>query len=292
MLKYTTPTMQYFKQYFKYYFLGLLALVAVFVWLAVIAETRDGLTVAFLDVGQGDAIFIEAPNGNQILLDAGYGKKVLRQLGKVMPFYDRSVDVIIESHPDNDHVGGLPDVLNRYGVSAIIESGVESESPAYVTTEKIAQEKGIRKVLAKRGTKINLGDGVILEFLFPDRNPSGWETNDASLIARLTYGNTSFLLTGDSPASMENYLVSLGGKNLDSDILKLGHHGSRTSSTESFLGFVSPQYAVISVGADNRYGHPHTEILDRLKKLEIPFLRTDEQGMVKFKSDGESVVKL
>ena len=123
--------MDRFLKGFKYYFLGLLFLAAIFVWYAVLKESRNGLLVAFLDVGQGDAIFIEASNGNQILVDAGPNKKVLSELSKIMPFYDRSIDMIIESHPDSDHIGGMIDVLRRYKIGAVIETGVDSDSGVY-----------------------------------------------------------------------------------------------------------------------------------------------------------------
>lgn len=277
------------KNNFKYFFLGLLFLATFFVWYAVYAEDGRELEVYFLDVGQGDAIFIQAPGGNQVLIDGGPNKAVLGELARVMPFYDRSIDMVIESHPDSDHIGGLPEVLNRYDVGMVMESGVNSDSAVYLETEKIINKKNIKKVLARRGIRINLDDGAFLDILFPDRDPSGWDTNDASIIAKLQYGGKSFLFTGDSPQKVEKYLVSLGGKNLDSDVLKVGHHGSKTSSSEEFLGYISPEYVVISVGKDNRYGHPHQEILDRLAKFGVKILRTDESGTIKIKTNGENL---
>ena len=275
---------------FKYYFVGALFLMTVFVWYAVFAETRGGLTIAFLDVGQGDAIFIESPNGNQILLDGGPNKKVLRELTEIMPFYDRSIDMIISSHPDKDHIAGLVEVARRYNVSAAMESGVNSNSAVYRELNKIIDEKEIQKIFARRGMRINMGDGVYIDILFPDRDVSGLETNAASIVAKLIYGKTSFMLTGDSPKAMEQYLVSLGGKALKSDVLKTGHHGSKTSTSESFLGYVSPKYAVISSGAGNRYGHPHQETIDLLNRFKIPILRADELGTIKMKSNGENMM--
>lgn len=282
--------MQKFGKNFKYYFIGMLILACFFVWYAVFAESGQELEVDFLDVGQGDAIFIQAPGGNQILIDVGPNKAVLGELAKVMPFYDRSIDMVIESHPDSDHIGGLPEVLNRYDVGAVMESGVNSDSAIYVETEKIISNKNIKKILARRGMKINLGDGGYLDILFPDRDVAGMDANDASIIAKLQYGDKSFLFTGDSPQKMEKYLVSLDGKNLNSDVLKIGHHGSKTSSSDEFLGYISSEYAVISVGKDNKYGHPHQEILDRLQKFSINILRTGELGTIKIKSDGENIL--
>ncbi|MBU2109914.1 MBL fold metallo-hydrolase [Patescibacteria group bacterium] len=275
---------------FKYYFLGLLILVTGFVWYSVFAESRDGLLVVFLDVGQGDAIFIEAPNGNQVLIDGGPNKAVLRQLSKIMPFYDRSIDMIIESHPDSDHINGLVEVLRRYKVGLVMESGVVNDNQAYKSIQEIIEEKGIQKVLARRGTRINFGDGIYMDIMFPDRDVSGLETNMASVVARLVYRESEFLFTGDSPRSIEQYLVSIGKENLQSDILKISHHGSDTSTSEMFLGYVDPEYAVISVGKDNKYGHPRQEVLDLLNQFDVKILRTDESGTIKIKSDGENII--
>jgi len=271
---------------------------------AVFREERNGiLTVAFLNVGQGDAIFIDAPNGNQLLIDGGPGKAVLRELSKVMPFYDRSIDVVIATHADQDHVGGLPNVLKKYKVNIFMESRVPGESSSYEELEKIIAERevsssspedraGIKKILARRGMLIDLGDGAILQILFPDRDPSGMDTNVASIVARLIYGDNEFLLTGDSPLAIENYLVSVVPTSdikvgsLESDVLKVGHHGSKTSTSQAFVSAVSPEYAIISVGKDNRYGHPNQEVLDTLTAFGTQILRTDQSGRVVFKSDG------
>ncbi|KKP80420.1 MAG: internalization-related competence protein ComEC/Rec2 protein, partial [Parcubacteria group bacterium GW2011_GWB1_35_5] len=132
-----------------------------------------------------------------------------------------------------------------------------------------------------------LGDGVVLQILFPDRDPAGMETNTSSIIARLVYGENEFLFTGDSPKSIENYLISLGG--LESDVLKAGHHGSKTSTSPDFVTAVSPEYVVISAGKDNRYGHPSQEVLDILNNFGAEILRTDKDGRIVFESDGESL---
>jgi len=276
--------------------LVVLLLGAIFSLYAAFREERNGiLTVSFLNVGQGDAIFIDAPSGNQLLIDGGPGKSVLRELSKVMPFYDRSIDVVIATHADQDHVGGLPDVLRKYKVNLFMESGVPGESSSYQELEKIVSstsssegEAGTKKLLARRGMVIDLGDGAILQILFPDRDPAGMETNMASIVARLVYGENEFLLTGDSPQTIEHYLISLGS--LQSDVLKAGHHGSKTSTSAEFVSAVSPQYAVISVGKDNKYGHPNKETLDTLNNFGAKILRTDELGAIVFKSDGTNLV--
>ena len=277
-----------FKKNFKYYFLAALLVVAVFVWYAVLAESRDGLTVAFLDVGQGDATLIEK-DGNQILIDGGRNKKVLQELSKVMPFYDRSIDLVIATHPDADHIGGLSDILENFNIGLIMETGVGSDTAVYAEFERQLEEKNLKKILARRGMKIMLGKDAYLLILFPNIDVTGFDTNEASIVAKLVYGSTSFLLTADSPKNIEQYLAALSPNSVDVDVLKVGHHGSRTSTSEQLAGYASPLYAVISVGKDNNYGHPHKEVIDTLNKFSIPILRTDEMGTIKFKSDGEKI---
>jgi competence protein ComEC len=276
------------KKQFKYYFLGLLLVATIFVWYAVFAESREGLEVDFLDVGQGDAIFIQAPNGNQVLLDSGPNKKVLSELSKIMPFYDRSIDLAIESHPDNDHIAGFIDVLKKYNVSVVMDPGVEVDTPVYQELESIIKQSNIQKILAKRGMRINLGDNIYIDVLLPVVNNPNFSPHDGMVVLKLNYGKNSFLLTGDMENKMENYLMSID-KNLKSNVLKVGHHGSKTSTSEALLGYVNPDYAIISVGKDNRYGHPHQEVLERLNQFQIPILRTDEKGMIKIKSNGENL---
>ncbi|MEA1929805.1 MAG: MBL fold metallo-hydrolase [Patescibacteria group bacterium] len=260
----------------------------ILVWSAVAREERGGvLQVAFLDVGQGDAIYIEAPNGNQVLIDGGPGKAVLRQLPQVMPFYDKSIDLLIATHPDADHISGLVSVLERYQVDYFMEPGVESETGVYRALQEAVQEEGLESVLARRGLRVNLDPerNVYLDILFPDRDPKGWKSNDASIITKLSYGRHSFLLTGDAPKKMEQYVSELNAAGLAATVLKVGHHGSQTSSDQEFVSAVSPDYAVISVNANNRYGHPHQVVLDTLDQLKIKILDTTE-GNIQFETDG------
>lgn len=277
------------KQNFKYYFLAALTLIAIFVWYAVGVEGDDDLRVAFLDVGQGDATFVEK-NGNQVLIDGGKNKKVLQELSKIMPFYDHSIDAVIATHPDADHIGGLPHVLENFNVGLVMEPGVSSDTAVYTEFEKKMEEKGLRKILARRGMKIILSKNVYLLILFPNIDVVGFDTNEASIVAKLVYGDTSFLLTADSPKNIEQYLTALSLESVNVDVLKIGHHGSKTSTSQELLGYASPLYAVISVGKDNQYGHPHKEVLDKLNEFNVPALRTDELGTIKFKSDGEKII--
>lgn len=275
----------------KYYFLGFLFLGAFFVWYAVLAETRSDLKIAFLDIGQGDSIFIEAPNGNQILIDGGPNKAVVREMAKQMPFYDRSIDGVILTHPHMDHYGGLIDALDNYKINFEIDSGNNNpESKGFDVYLKKLEEEKAKRIFAKRGMKVNLGGGVYLDIFLPVINKEGMPAHDEMVVAKLVYGTNSFLLTGDMEENFENFLISLNGEKLKSDVLKIGHHGSLTSTSEKFLGWVKPSLAAISVGKNNKYGHPKKEIIDRLAKFEIPILRTDEKGTIVIKSDGEKIM--
>ena len=278
-------------QRIKWIIVFLVFTVAVSVWYAATAkESEKMLTVAFLDVGQGDAIFIETPSGNQVLVDGGKDKTVLRALGSVMPFYDRSIDMVVATHPDKDHIGGLFEIGKRFSVAAFASSGVAFDDALYRSIIDIFKARGAYMVPLVRGRRIALGDGVYMEVLFPDRIlPPGIDTNTSSVVLRITYGDTSFLLTGDAPRVIEEYVVKTFGGALRSDVLKLGHHGSRTSSSKVFLSAVSPRYAVISAGKGNRYGHPHKEVTDTLKAMNIPAFATYEKGTVVFESDGEEI---
>jgi competence protein ComEC len=264
------------------------------VWYAVLAEnTSDRLTVAFLDIGQGDAAFIQAPNGVQVLIDGGPGRAVLKQLGEIMPFYDRSIDIIVATHPDLDHIGGLLAVLENYEVGYIVEPGATSDTAAYAEFSRLAAlEERAQSIIARRGQILDLGEGVILEILFPDRDASGLEPNTASIVAMLSYGQTSFLFMGDAPDAIEKYLAMLDGTGLNIDVLKVGHHGSDTSTTDVLLGLASPRYAIISAGRDNRYGHPHREVLDALTRFGVEILRTDLSGTITITSDGRNLAVL
>ncbi len=239
--------------------------------------------------GRETRIFIESPTGTQIVVDGGPDRSVLRQLGKVMPFYDRTIDMLVVTNPDKDHFAGFLDVLRAFRVSAVMEPGTVGASAEYPAFEELVEAERAKKLLAHRGEIVQLGGDVTLEILFPDRDVSGVDTNEGSIVAKLIFGNTSFLLTGDTTEPVEDYLAQLDGKRLDVDVLKVGHHGSKTSTSDALLGLASPAYAVISAGKDNRYGHPHKEVLERLRRFEVPVLGTYESGTIIFTSDGETI---
>ena len=269
--------------------LAILILVNVLVLVFMFGTSRM-LTVAFLDVGQGDAIFIQSPTGRQILIDGGRDRSVLRELGKRMSPFDRSIDVVVATHPDADHIAGLADVFERYRIGAYLSPGMPNDTSQTKALENaVMHETGVKSVLARRGMRVDLGRGVYLDIVFPDRDVSGLETNTGSIVARLVYGETSFLLTADSPIAIENYLLSLGSKELESNVLKAGHHGSRTSTGQEYLEAVDPDFVVISAGKGNSYGHPHAEVVDRIKTYDATQLGTLGEGAVVFESDGQTL---
>ena len=251
------------------------------------------LRVSFLNVGQGDAVFIEAPNGNQILYDAGPPSgATLRELSRLMPFWDRSIDVAVLSHPDLDHIGGFPEVFKRYEVSAVLEPGATSANGVYDAVQVAIRDERAAHIYAKRGMQIVLGGGVVLDVLYPEHDMSGSETNSASIVLRVRYGATAFLLSGDLPQAQEEYVAKEFGSGLRAEVLKLGHHGSRTSTSPYWLSAVMPDTVVISAGKDNRYGHPHKEVIELLESKKIPMLITFEEGTITFESDGETVTRI
>ncbi len=275
------------REHIKEVVIGVLILSNLLVWLSVYQRrTGKDLHVYFLDVGQGDAIFIDSPSHGRVLIDGGKNRKVVSELGKILPFADKRIDVMIATHPDADHIGGLPEVVKRFNVGVIMEPGVESDNEFDDELDRRAEVKNVSQMLARRGQIINFGDGAVLTILFPDRDVSLWETNEASIVARLDYEESSFLFTGDSPIKIENILMGENKKALDVDVLKAGHHGSRTSTSLTFAEATSPEFAIISAGKDNTYGHPHKEVLNILERVGAVIKSTALSGTLKFESDG------
>ena len=270
---------------------GFLLLSAILSSYAAFAKEETGvLAVSFLDVGQGDAIYIQTPSGRDILIDGGPPNgAVAEALSSVMSPLDREIDVVVVTHLDSDHVGGLVSILDRYEVKTIMESGNQADSAIAKTFHEMsAQEIGATRYYARSGSVINFGDGVTFQILFPDRDPALWESNTSSLVGLLKYGSTSVFLSGDSPVAVERHLVSVYKDGLRSDILKLGHHGSVTSTSDELLSAVAPTYAVVSAGANNSYGHPSADVIRSLLKRTVCVVRTDEAGTITFVSDGNS----
>ncbi|MFQ5342145.1 MAG: DNA internalization-related competence protein ComEC/Rec2 [Anaerolineae bacterium] len=265
-----------------------LSLVAVVAWMGTAATPDGQLHVVFFDVGQGDAIFIQTPGGHQAVIDGGPSPAVMADaVGRRMPFWDRSIDLVILTHANEDHLAGLIPILERYRVDHAIEPGYPQSTAPYFKWRDVLHEKGIDTQFARAGMDIHLGDGVWLAVLNPPQpllQGTEADDNNNGVVVRLTYGETSFILTGDIEAEVEGRLAARS--RVQAQVLKLAHHGSDSSTTPAFLAAVHPWVAVISVGADNRFGHPSDEVVARVAEAGVPIFRTDEHGDIEFISDG------
>ncbi|MFA5746921.1 MAG: ComEC/Rec2 family competence protein [Candidatus Paceibacterota bacterium] len=251
----------------------------------------EKMEVVFFDVGQGDAIFIRTPQGHQILIDGGPDSAVLEKLAQNMPFWDRDIDAIISTHLDKDHLFGLLEVLKNYKVENIVWPGIAKETAGASEWQKLKKEEisgqGAKEEILGAGGTIVAGK-VRLSVLYPaEGSASGAADNDDSLVARLDYGENSFLFCADISAKGEKELVG-SSQDISAQVLKVSHHGSKSSTSEIFLEKVSPETAVIQVGR-NSFGHPAEETLTRLEKFGINTLRTDIDGDVKFVADGRNL---
>ncbi len=286
---------------------AILLVLAFFAW----RDSPDGrLHVVFLDVGQGDAIFVQTPSGRQVLIDGGPSETaLLSQLGRQMPFWDRTLDVMLLTHPESDHITGLIGVLERYKVDMVIFRKMEHESEVYAHWLRLLEAEGATIYQGEAGLRLALdkADGsrpVEMILLHPGAELRGDANND-SIVARLTCGQVSVLLTGDIEANVERQLAAEEAT-LTSTVLKAAHHGSCDSTTQEFLEAVDPEMVVISMGAENRFGHPCAETLERLElalsaalgetaapaltvERQLPIYRTDEHGAVEFITDGSQV---
>lgn len=247
------------------------------------------LKVYFLDVGQGDAIFVQTPDGAQMLIDGGPDESILRELGEVMGPFDKTIDVVLATHNDKDHIGGLVDVLARYQVSAIMRTNNQHDTSVVEQLVKRIETEQAILIFPTAGERYILGASTTLTVFSPVGDVSNYESNASSLVIKIEYGDTSFFLTGDAPIGIEEYLTHAYPKELKSTVLKLGHHGSRTSSSEIFLASVSPSYTIVSAGQGNSYGHPHAEVVEKVTEVGSRLLSTAKEGRVTFVSDGEWV---
>ena len=254
-----------------------------------IPETSEYLSVTFLDIGQGDSILIETPDGVQLLIDGGPDGTVLRRLTEELPWFDRTLDMVLGTHPDKDHIGGLVDVLARFTVHEIITTENTGETMVASTFQNALVSEGVPVVMARAGQVYQIGASTTLTIFSPASNPVMLESNTASIVAKLSFGEIDFMLTGDAPSTIEEYLVRTYGSALQSEVLKLGHHGSKTSSGDSFLDTVAPNFAVVSAGKDNTYGHPAPSIVDKVTARGITLVTTIDSGSIHFETDGKTV---
>jgi competence protein ComEC len=251
--------------------------------------TPPQLRVSFLDIGQGDAILIQTPSGHDMLIDGGPTDAVLERLHEKMSYFDRGLDVVIATHGDADHVTGLIPVLEQYDVKQFVRSSIEADTGIFDDLLSHVQREGAEVRIGKRGDVIDFGDGVVVYVLYPGATISPHtETNDASVSVVITYGQQSFLLTGDLSSKYEPSLIqAVLPKSVT--VYKAGHHGSKYSSGEQLLTYIRPEYAVISAGADNKYGHPNPEAITRLQKYSKEILSTIDRGTITFETDGRMI---
>lgn len=248
-------------------------------------DTRELLSVHFFAVGQGDAIFITTPQGVQVLIDGGADNTVLRLLAERLSFFDTDLDMVVATHPDLDHVGGLVDVLARYEVTQILMTQAEGDTSAAAAFAAAARDETEQVTYVKAGDVFTVDASTTISILSPTYDPRQLESNAGSIVLLLQHGEVGFMLTGDAPQGIEDYLVSKHGNSLEAEVLKLGHHGSDTSSSDLFLEAVDPLYAVVSAGKHNRYNHPHPDVIERVYQTAAEVVSTQD-GTVSFYSDG------
>ncbi|MDD4876491.1 MAG: ComEC/Rec2 family competence protein [Dehalococcoidales bacterium] len=275
----------------KWIFTPLLA-VSILVSFSAVTMPDNNLHVSILNVGNGDAILIQKGN-RQILIDGGPSPQAIAlELGKKLPFWDRTVDLIILTHPESDHITGLIEVLNRYNVKQVLYPDLDFNSDLYNEWLRLIEEKKIKCSLAQSGQQINLDKAIIkiINPQIPHLSKTQSDVNNNAAVLRITIGKISFLLTADIMWETEYNLIA-DGSNLTSTVLKVAHHGSDTSTTEEFLAAVNPQIAVISVGTDNKFNHPKPEVIKRLEDKLGPenIYRSDKQSTIEFITDGEKL---
>ena len=279
-----------------------LLLAATFALIAAISvgavDTDERLKVTALNVGQGDSFLIQAPGPVIILIDGGPDPDTLvLELGQRLPPWHRSIDLVVLTHPDSDHLSGLTGLLERYEVGSVVQCGINCVTPGnepdYLAWEALLAKAGVAPIEAQAGTRVTLGNNMVLQVLHPPPQPllgTDAHANNNSVVLRLVYGETSLLFTGDIEAFAESYLLRQG-LSLNSTIMTTPHHGSNSSSTPDFIAAVNPKLVLISSGPDNRYGHPHPETLATLSQFLPPdrILNTAEVGAIEVETNGSGL---
>lgn len=255
-----------------------------------IPKAAEGkLSIYFIDVGQGDSELIVSPDGHRMLIDAGTGASqdlLLRFLSK---HECDAIDYAVFTHPHEDHIGGADNVVSEVNVSKVLMPDVVSSSVTYEKLLRAIDETDTQAEAVWAGDSFMLGEFVKVKILAPVSIDED-NFNDCSIVLRIEYGDNSFIFMGDAETPVEEQLLTkYGADDLASDLIKIGHHGSTTSSSEKFLDAVSPNYAVIECGKGNTYGHPRNEILERLMKRKVNIMRTDESGTIMITSDGRDI---
>lgn len=271
-------------------------------------EAKGQLTISMLDIGQGDAVLIQTGAKN-ILIDTGddkyyedgkKGKENTQLLTELQKLKIDHIDTLVMTHAHADHIGKADKVIAQYGVKELVYNGIPSTSKYFINALKAAKANGTQQVKVKAGDVLDFGNGVSFEIVSPSQSLIDEDTaaikakkkvdvNNESVVGRLTFGNFAMLFTGDAEGPVEKEMVASYGKKLKCQVLKAGHHGSKTSSTAEFLKLVQPESVVMSLGVNNQYGHPHEALLNRLQKQGVKNIyRTDANGTITIVSDGSS----
>lgn len=245
--------------------------------------------VTIFDVGQGDAIGIRTPSGQNVIIDGGPNNKLVQKVGTWLPLYDRQIDAILITHPHDDHLVGFVELLKRYEVKMILSSLTDADNVNFKELRKIAAEKNIPWYLVKLGNKLDLGDGVVWEVAGPITAEFDEAPNNESVVSVIRYGNECIVFSGDAEEKEEKEILDKKISNLDCDVLKAGHHGSNTSSSDDWLSAVTPKYALISVGVNNVYKHPSLRTVTRLERVGAKVMRTDEMGDIRVWMDKDNI---
>ncbi|WMT42473.1 ComEC/Rec2 family competence protein [Paenibacillus sp. D2_2] len=241
------------------------------------------LRVIFLDVGQGASQLLISPSGKTMLIDAGNNDREQQVVDDLHAYGIDHLDIVIGTHPDADHIGGLDRVIDDFPVGAVYMPKIQSNTKTYESLLRSIKNKGLKVKTAQAGVRLDWDEEVSAEMVAPVMVSD--DTNNMSAVVRIAYGDSSYLLTGDAERESEQAMLS-SGRELQADVMLVGHHGSKSSTSPAFLKQVNPKYAVIQVGKDNKYGHPKQVILDRLAKQQVKVYRNDLQGNIEIASDG------
>ncbi len=273
------------------YILGFLLIFAILVWALVFEKPDNNLNIYFLDVGQGDSIYIRTINNIDMLIDGGPGSKVIYELANAMPFYDRKIDFILLTHPHSDHVSGLIEVIKRFDVGQVILTDATSSSKDYLEFLTIINQKNIPTKIVRSGDEIHLDNHTKFKVFWPNssyKDKSVTNLNNTSIVGKLSYYDFDVLFSGDAEDEAQKEIIELFKDELDSEIYKVAHHGSKNGVLEEFINIINPEISIICVGDKNRFGHPHQILLDNLTKQGSKILRTDANSTIKIISDGQS----
>ncbi len=271
--------------------ISIICLTLLFVFKYISEVDNKTMTVSFLDVGQGDAVLISAPNGNKLLYDGGpLGGNISNAIKSDLPLLLRHIDVYVASHPDADHIGGFMEMLQHTKPKFYVDNHTVNPSQVFISIEKILNDNEIKRYSAKDGGVINLGKGVFAQVISLSNEPLSGDRNDSSIALIVSYGNSRVLLTGDMEEKVENELVKRYGKELNVSILKAGHHGAKTSTGLQLLKATSPDYVVISASKNNKYGHPHKATLSRISGVGAKILETSKSGTIKFECNTNNCI--